>query len=115
MNETDGGVLVSIHQNTFSDSRYDGAQVFYAKTDGSKDLANALQSAFVQSVNPNSKRTCKKAAGVYLMDNITATGVLVECGFLSNPEEEAKLRSKDYQQQLCCVIAASLGEYLSNT
>jgi len=49
------------------------------------------------------------------MDNITATGVLVECGFLSNPEEEAKLRSKDYQQQLCCVIAASLGEYLSNT
>lgn len=115
VNEVERGVLVSIHQNTFSNSRYGGAQVFYAQTEGSKDLANAIQSAFVQSINPNSKRTSKKASGIYLMDNIKTTGILVECGFLSNPGEEAKLRTKDYQQKLCCVIAASLSEYLSNT
>lgn len=115
VNETDGGVLVSIHQNTFSDSQYDGAQVFYSETHGSKDLANALQTAFVNTLNPDSKRTCKKAAGIYLMDNIKARGVLIECGFLSNPTEEAKLRSKDYQQKLCVVIAVTISEYLSNT
>ena len=115
VNETDGGVLVSIHQNTFSDSRYGGAQVFYGDTDGSKELAGSLQSLFTKSLNPGSKRTSKKASGIYLMENIRTTGVLIECGFLSNPTEEAKLRSADYQKKLCAVIAAGLCEYLSNT
>jgi len=115
VNDASRGVLVSIHQNTFSDSRYGGAQVFYANTDGSKDLANAIQTAFVGALNHGSKRTCKKSTGIYLMEHIRATGVLIECGFLSNPTEEAKLRSRDYQQKLCIVISASLSEYLSNT
>ena len=115
VNKTDGGVLVSIHQNTFSDSRYGGAQVFYGDTVGSKELAGSLQSLFTRSLNLGSKRSCKKASGIYLMENIRTTGVLIECGFLSNPTEEAKLRSADYQKKLCAVIAAGLSEYLSNT
>ena len=107
-NEKPGTVLVSIHQNTFSDSRYGGAQVFYAPTEGSRELASRMQSAFVATVNPGSGRKCKAADGVYLMQNITCPGVLVECGFLSNPAEEAKLRDAAYQKQICCVIAASL-------
>ena len=82
---------------------------------GSKELANALQTSFIQTVNPGSKRNSKKANGIYLMENIKTPGVLIECGFISNPEEEAKLRSRDYQQKLCCIITTSLSEYLSNT
>ena len=98
--ETENAILVSIHQNTFSDSRYGGAQVFYAATQGSRELAHLLQSSLSGTVNPGSNRKCKKADGVYLMEHIDATGVLIECGFLSNPEEEHKLRTEKYQQQL---------------
>lgn len=115
VNETENAILVSIHQNTFSDSRYGGAQVFYANSDGSKDLANLLQSALGKNLNQGSNRNCKRANGVFLMENIRKTGLLIECGFLTNPEEEAKLRSKSYQQKLCVVIATVLAEYLSNT
>lgn len=115
VNETENALLLSIHQNNFSDSRYSGAQVFYAGTDGSEALAKQLQDALVSSLNPGSNRKSKKSDGVYLMEHIDCTGVLIECGFLSNAEEEAKLRSATYQKRLCCVIAATAGEYLSNT
>lgn len=107
-NQTENAILVSIHQNTFSDSRYGGAQVFYASGDGSKALAERLQSGFVSALNPGSKRKCKKSEGVYLMEHIHCPGVLVECGFLSNPQEESNLRSREYQLDLCCVIASGI-------
>lgn len=111
VNETEGALLVSIHQNTFSDSRYSGAQVFYSKEEGASRLASAMQTLFTSCINPGSHRKSKPAEGVYLMEHIEPQGVLVECGFLSNPEEEAKLRSIDYQQKICCVIASSVSEY----
>ena len=98
VNGTEGGILVSIHQNQFSDSRYSGAQVFYAKGEESKSLATKLQSAFVGSLNPGSRRKAKQASGVYLMEKITNPGVLIECGFLSNLKEEALLRESQYQR-----------------
>ena len=115
VNETPGAVFISIHQNQFSDSRYSGAQVFYAKTDGSKELGQKLQSELVTTLNPGSNRKSKPISGVYLMENIQCTGVLIECGFLSNPREEAKLRNAEYQKKLCCVIGATLSQQLSNT
>lgn len=111
-NEADNAILLSIHQNQFKDSRYSGAQVFYANTTGSKELAQEIQSGFVRALNPGSKRGIKKSDGVYLMQHIRCTGVLVECGFLSNPTEESQLRSKDYQMKICCVLAASVSNYL---
>ncbi len=113
-NETQGALLLSIHQNNFTDSRYSGAQVFYAATEGSSALAKAMQQALVQTLNPGSNRQEKKADGIYLMENITCPGILIECGFLSNPQEEANLSSPEYQKQLCCVIAATAGQILSN-
>ena len=112
VNETKNAVLVSIHQNIFSDGRYSGAQVFYAPDDTSRELASCLQTAFVATLNPGSNRKCKKADGVYLMEHIDKPGILVECGFLSNPEEEANLRSASYQKKLCAVIAATLSTHL---
>ena len=114
-NSMDNALLLSIHQNTFSDSRYHGAQVFYAKTANSAELAKQLQSTFTSTINSGSNRQCKKADGIYLMEHVSCTGILVECGFLSNPEEEARLRSAEYQKKICCVIASSVSTYLSNT
>lgn len=114
VNNTEKGLLISIHQNTFPDGRYGGAQVFYNKNVDAKNLAVSIQNAFVKTLNPDSKRKSKVADGIYLMEHIERAGVLVECGFLSNVEEEAKLRSDDYQKKLCCVIAASLSQYTSD-
>lgn len=113
VNETENGLLLSIHQNNFSDSRYSGAQVFYAGTEGSEQLAKLLQDQLVSALNPGSNRKIKKSDGIYLMEHIECTGVLIECGFLSNAEEEAKLSSAEYQQKLCCVIAATVSGYLA--
>ena len=115
VNETENALLLSIHQNNFADGKYSGAQVFYGKAGESEPLAKELQTAFVSALNPGSKRQCKKSDGIYLMEHIYCTGVLIECGFLSNIQEEAKLRSVDYQQKLCCVIAATVSTFLSNT
>ena len=108
VNETENGILVSIHQNTFPDGRYRGAQVFYAPDDDSREVAGKLQTALIHTLNPGSNRKSKKADGIYLMEHITRPGVLIECGFLSNVEEEAMLRSSAYQKKLCAVIATTL-------
>lgn len=112
VNETENALLVSIHQNQFSDSRYSGAQVFYAGDPESKELAVRLQTALVQTLNPDSNRKAKASSGVYLMEKITCSGILVECGFLSNYAEEARLQTPEYQKSLCCAIAATLGTFL---
>lgn len=115
VNETENALLLSIHQNNFSDSRYSGAQVFYADTEESEALARTMQAAFASALDPDNKRQIKPCSGVYLMEHIECPGLLIECGFLSNPEEEAKLRDPGYQQRLCCVIAGTVSSYLSNT
>ena len=112
--ETRNPVLVSIHQNYFQDGRYSGAQVFYGPQKGSKALASNLQEKFVAILNPGSRRACKAADGVYLMQHLTCPGVLIECGFLSNPKEDALLGTAEYQKRICCVIASALSE-LSGT
>lgn len=108
INETDNAILVSIHQNTYPDSKYSGAQVFYAKTDDSKELATHMQSAL-------GNRKAKQSKGIYLMDHIQRPGILIECGFISNLEEAAKLNDPNYQNQLCCRIATALCSHIANT
>ena len=110
VNEPENGVLISIHQNTFSDSRYHGPQVFYGgDLSISKDLGERLQTAMTANLSPDSNRKCKKSSGIYLMEHIENPGVLIECGFLSNPREEAMLRDSVYQKKLCCIIASVMG------
>lgn len=114
-NNTPGAVLLSIHQNYFRDSQYTGAQVFYAKTEESERLAKQLQREFVSKLNRGSQRQAKKSSGIYVMEHITCPGILIECGFLSNPQEEAMLRNPVYQKKISAVIAATVSQYLSNT
>ena len=105
-------VLVSIHQNLFSDARYAGAQVFYGASDSSRALAQAVQNGFRDTLNSRSRREAKAGEGIYLLERADCPAVLVECGFLSNPEEEAKLRTPEYQRRICCVIAGTVAEFL---
>ena len=87
VNSMQDAVLISIHQNHFTDARYSGAQVFYAPTEGSQQLAESLQTTIVKTINPGSNRKIKKADGIYLMQHVTCPAALIECGFLSNPTE----------------------------
>ena len=105
-------LLVSVHQNHFQESKYRGAQVFYAGTEGSQALAETLQAKLVSQVDPNNHRQCKAAKDIYLLEHVTCPAVLVECGFLSNPAEEALLRDAKYQTKLAAVIAGTIFSYL---
>ena len=109
-NETPGGILVSIHQNYFGQSKYQGLQTFYANSQDSKSLAEQVQSTS-KTLLAN-QRACKKASGVYLLEHVTCPAILVECGFLSNPVEATLLCTADYQKKVCAVIATSVSNYL---
>ena len=113
VNETPNALLVSIHQNFFPEDKYHGAQVFYAATDGSEALAAQLQSALRAGVDPENHRQPKPVQGVYLMEHIGCTGVLVECGFLSNAPEAALLQQPDHQKRLAAAICGVLRQYLT--
>lgn len=108
VNSTDKALLVSIHQNYFSQSQYSGAQVFYSENAISKEFARNTQSLLISSLNPGSNRAAKKASGIYLMQKVTCPAILVECGFISNPNETSLLGSADYQKKLCCVLASAV-------
>ena len=113
VNENDNSVLLSVHQNHFSDSKYYGGQIFYAANPESQTLAAILQENWNCYLTPDTNRQHKKAEGIYLIKHIENPGVLIECGFLSNYQEEAKLRTTTYQQKICGVIAKSCIEFLN--
>ena len=112
--ETPNALLLSIHQNMFSESKYKGAQVFYAATQGSRELAERLQAILGAKVDPGNHRKAKVCLTAYLLKNVPCTAVLVECGFLSNPEEARRLQTEAYQKLLAAAIAAGLTEHLAN-
>ena len=108
--------LISIHQNTFSDRRYHGAQVFFAPTDGSQALAEAMQETLRTTLDPENQRVCKPIPDtIYLMNHISCPAILVECGFLSNPEEERLLTSPGYQTKLAAALAGGWLAYQTST
>ncbi len=111
--QTDHALLLSIHQNMFSESKYRGAQLFYAGTEGSRALAERLQEIIGSKLDPANHRQAKECKTVYLLNKIHCTGVLVECGFLSNPEEERMLQSESYQKLLVTAICAGVYQYIS--
>ena len=108
VNSMENSILISIHQNYFTQSQYSGAQMFYNDQAGAMELAKSLQDSFLSTINRGSNRQSKEVDGIYLLENIQRPGILVECGFLSNPQEEALLRTGEYQKKICCVIATTL-------
>lgn len=114
-NERSNAVCISIHQNQFTDPKYSGAQMFYAPTNkDSERLAQKLQGSFHTLLQPDNDREIKQCGKelflCYFSKNPT---VMVECGFLSNPEEAARLTDEAYQRQVAFTIYAGLQEYLA--
>lgn len=104
-------VVISIHQNTYTSSQYHGAQVFYANGELSLPFAQITQATLKQAVDPsNERQPTAIPESVYLMNHISCRAILVECGFLSNPQEDALLQSSGYQTKLAAALA---GAYLS--
>jgi len=106
MNESQADLFISIHMNKFEDSRYSGPQVFYSPNEeSSKRLAETLQSELIAVLQPSSRREIKKAnSDIYLLKKAEIPAVLVECGFLSNPQEEKLLQDEDYQNRIAWAI-----------
>lgn len=115
VNEAENCTLISIHQNYFSNGKYFGPQVFYAGDTESRAFADMMQNALNTALCPQSNRTKKPANGIYLMEHIHNVGILIECGFLSNPQEESKLLNTKYQKELCCVIGATYCKFQHGT
>ena len=105
--DTADPVFLSIHLNKFSDAQYHGAQVFYADEASSLGLAQHTQELLRLALDPENRRQAARLPNtVYLMTHITCRAILVECGFLSNPEEEGLLQDPKYQTKLAAAIAA---------
>ena len=111
----ENAILVSIHMNKFPIARYNGLQVYYSSNhEGSLTLAEQIQNGAL-SLNGENDRAVKAAGdSIYLLSHAKIPAVLVECGFLSNPEELALLKTEDYQQKLVMSIYASIMRYLSD-
>ena len=108
----DDPVVISIHQNTFSSSKYHGAQVFYAKDERSLPLAQITQNTLREVLDPeNTRKPAAVSETVYLMNHISCRAILVECGFLSNPEEDTLLQTSDYQKKLAAALAGAYIQY----
>ena len=114
VDELPGAVLLSIHQNSLPSSPSTrGAQVFWNRQEGAEELASSIQEALNGAVNAgHEKKAAQVPSSVYLMKEITAPGVLVECGFLSNAAETALLQDEGYQQRLSAAVCGALTEWL---
>lgn len=108
----DDPIVISIHQNTFSDSKYYGAQVFYANGALSLPLAQITQETLRQTLDPqNTRQPTEIPSTVYLMNHISCRAILVECGFLSNPQEDSLLQTPGYQTKTAAALACSYLKY----
>ena len=113
INSSDADMFVSIHMNKFTDPVYRGAQVLYSGNFKESELLAALIQKELHNLSDNkSKRSHLKApSGIFLLKNAKIPAVIVECGFLSNYEEEKLLNTKEYQKELAKAIAKGIENY----
>ncbi len=112
MKKSDADLFVSIHMNYFPSSKINGLRVFYSANHSEiKPLAEQIQ--LKMSEITGAKTTAVKTADktLFLMKNPPIPAILVECGFLSNEEEEKKLNNEDYQSRLAWAIADAIEKY----
>ena len=105
----DNAVFISIHQNKFEIPKYKGLQVYYSKNHPlSKNLAETVQTNAKAYLDPDNNREIKKADHrIRVLNSLQIPAVLIECGFLSNPEEAKLLASRDYQKKIAFTVFLS--------
>lgn len=116
INNTPGAVLLSIHQNKYPAAAPHGIQVFFGKAAGSDALAELTQTNLTAQICPENRRVAAPIdKSIYLMNKANCTAVLVECGFLSNPDDLSRLQSGSYRLKLAAVLLGSYLEYVRGT
>ena len=109
-----GALVISIHMNSFPSPSSCGLQVWYSPAFAeAKELAEGIQTQVKNTLQPENHRKPKGSAGaIYLLDRAENPTVLVECGFLTNPEECAKLTEGEYQKELSFVLFCAIMDYI---
>ena len=111
-NESSADIFVSIHLNKISESQYSGWQTFYKSGDeNSKKLATSIQNNLNETIASDNSRIPHTLSNVYIMKNVEIPITIVECGFLSNPEDEARLKTDEYQESLAWGIYNGIMDY----
>ena len=111
-NNSSADIFVSIHLNKIPQSQYFGWQTFYkSSNEQSKKLATSLQNSLNESMQKENKRVPLKIDNVYIIKNVEIPTSIVECGFLSNPEEEAQLQTEEYQDKIAWGIYTGIIGY----
>ena len=108
--------VISLHVNKFSDSSRRGAQVFYDDTGVGKDFAESMQKCINQNINAKySGRDNYEAIGgdLFITKCVKVPSIIIECGFISNSQDEKLLLSQEYCKDLCNNIASVLSESLT--
>ncbi len=109
-------LTVSIHQNSYPDASVSGPQVFYFEhSKEAEKLASSVQSAMNQELGIERPRTQKGNTTYYILKRSSSVTVIVECGFLTNPQEEAKLQQEEYQDRVARAVCDGILEYLSQS
>ena len=103
----DAPMVISVHQNTFIDSRYKGAQVFYRTGELSRQWGESAQDILNAALGNSGRKAAIIPDSVYLFAHLDCPAILVECGFLSNGEEASLLLTADYQRKLAAALAAA--------
>jgi N-acetylmuramoyl-L-alanine amidase len=107
-------IFVSIHQNAFTGTNVKGAQVFYHnESDKSKKLGESIQRHLIEFVDPDNRRISKANSSYYVLKETAMPAVIVECGFLSNPGERAKLQTENYQERIAWGIYMGIVDYFN--
>lgn len=113
-NEASADICVSIHQNKGDSQEYNGWQTFYKRNDeNGKKLAIFIQNELKETIKVDNKRTAHEISGIYLVDNVEIPITIVECGFLSNPQEAKKLLTNEYQNELAWGIYSGILKYFN--
>lgn len=111
-NESTADVFVSIHLNKIPQSQYWGWQTFFKNgNDESKKLAQSLQQGLNQTIQKENKRESLKIENVYIIEHVEIPTAIVECGFLSNPEEKELLKQDEYQSKIAWGIYVGIMDY----
>ncbi len=107
---TPGALFVSIHMNAFTQTQYNGLQVYYSPNHPlSATLAQNVQTTVQTQLQKDNTRKIKRAdSSIFLLDRLACPAVLVECGFLSNAQDCANLEQTDYQQKIAFLLFCAI-------
>lgn len=114
-NESSADIFVSIHLNKIPQEQYWGWQCFYKEgNESSQKLAKSVQENLNEAIQKENKRVAMKLDSVYIIKHVEIPTTIVECGFLSNLEEEKKLLEDSYQDRLAWGIYNGIIDYFYN-